>query len=130
MIPVSGGVWVWPATGVTDMRRDDDAAGRLIRNDNRVFRLRPAIEGRDGNDMLMRDRAGEPPGTDDRPLDRQASALPNRTPVPRPLARSPRPAPENDRISVPSSDRQHAWRMRIRAHRQTPPFPARCRPRL
>ena len=32
-------------------------------------RLRPALDGQDWNDTLMRDRAGEPLGTDDRPLD-------------------------------------------------------------
>ena len=29
----------------------------------------PALDGLDWNDMLMRDRAGEPLQTDDRPLD-------------------------------------------------------------
>ena len=47
----------------------DDAAARLIRKDSRVVRPRPALDGQDWNDTLMRDRAGEPPGTDDRPLD-------------------------------------------------------------
>ncbi len=40
-----------------------------IRKDSRVVRLRPALDGQDWNDTLMRDRAGEPLGTDDRPLD-------------------------------------------------------------
>ena len=39
-------------------RQGDDAAARLIRNDSRVVRLRPALGGLDWNDMLMRDRAG------------------------------------------------------------------------
>ena len=47
----------------------DDAAERLFRKDNRVVRVRPALDGQDWNDMLIRDRAGEPLGTDDRPLD-------------------------------------------------------------
>ena len=46
-----------------------DAAARLIRNDSRVVRLRPALDGLDWNDMLMRDRAGEPLQIDDWPLD-------------------------------------------------------------
>ncbi len=50
-------------------RQGDDAAARLIRNDSRVVRLRPALDGLDWNDMLMRDRAGEPLQIDDRPLD-------------------------------------------------------------
>ena len=50
-------------------RHGDDAAARLIRKDSRVVRLRPALDGQDWNDTLMRDRAGEPLGTDDRPLD-------------------------------------------------------------
>ena len=50
-------------------RQGDDAAAWLIRNDSRVVRLRPALDGLDWNDMLMRDRAGEPLQIDDRPLD-------------------------------------------------------------
>ena len=50
-------------------RQGDDAAARLIRNDSRVVRLRPALDGLDWNDMLMRDRASEPLQIDDRPLD-------------------------------------------------------------
>ena len=50
-------------------RQGDDAAARLIRNDSRVVRLRPALDGLGWNDMLMRDRAGEPLQIDDRPLD-------------------------------------------------------------
>ncbi len=50
-------------------RQGDDAAARLIRNDSRVVRLRPALDALDWNDMLMRDRAGEPLQIDDRPLD-------------------------------------------------------------
>jgi len=42
----------------------EEAAQRLLRNDNRVVRVRPALD--DWNDMLSRDRAGEPMGTDDR----------------------------------------------------------------
>ena len=50
-------------------RHGNDAAARLIRKDNRVVRLAPAMEGEGWNNMLMRDRAGEPMRTDDRPLD-------------------------------------------------------------
>ena len=50
-----------------DATRDgDDAAQRLLRRDNRVVRVRPALDGDDWNDMLMRDRLGEPLETDDR----------------------------------------------------------------
>ena len=42
----------------------EEAAKRLMRNDNRVVRLRPALG--DWNEMLLRDRAGEPTETDDR----------------------------------------------------------------
>ena len=35
----------------------------------REFVASPALDGQDWNDMLIRDRAGEPLGTDDRPLD-------------------------------------------------------------
>ena len=35
----------------------DDAATRLLRKDNRAVLVRPALEGQDSNDMLMRDRA-------------------------------------------------------------------------
>ena len=44
----------------------EKAAQRLLRKDNRVVRVRPALDGDDWNDMLSRDRAGEPMGTDDR----------------------------------------------------------------
>ena len=48
-----------------DATRDgDDAAHRLLRKDNRVVRVRPALD--DWNDMLVRDRGGEPLETDDR----------------------------------------------------------------
>ena len=50
-------------------RQGDDAAARLIQKDNRIVRLRPALHGQDWNDMLMRERVGEPIETDDRPLD-------------------------------------------------------------
>jgi len=50
-------------------RHGDRAAARLARRDTRIVRLRPAIEGEDWNDMLMRERAGEPLETDLRPLD-------------------------------------------------------------
>ena len=46
----------------------DDAAHRLLRKDNRVVPVRPALDGDDWNDMLRRDRSGEPLGTDDRPI--------------------------------------------------------------
>ena len=50
-----------------DATRDgDDAAHRLLRKDNRVVRVRPALDGDDWNDMLVRDRGGEPLETDDR----------------------------------------------------------------
>ncbi len=45
------------------------AANRIARRDNRTVRLRPVIEGGNWNDMLIRDRAGEPIGFDDRTLD-------------------------------------------------------------
>ena len=45
----------------------EEAAQRLLRKDSRVVRIRPAPDGEDWNDMLMRDRASEPIGTDDRP---------------------------------------------------------------
>ena len=44
----------------------DDAAQRLLRKDNRVVRVRPALDGDDWNDMLMRERFGELLETDDR----------------------------------------------------------------
>ena len=44
----------------------DDAAQRLLRKDNRVVRVRPALHGDDWNDMLMRERFGELLETDDR----------------------------------------------------------------
>ena len=47
----------------------DRAAKRLIRNDNRIVRLRPPLEGADWNQTLLLDRAGEPLETDDRCLD-------------------------------------------------------------
>ena len=50
-----------------DATRDgDDAAQRLLRRDNRVVRVRPALDGDDWNDMLMRYHLGEPLETDDR----------------------------------------------------------------
>ena len=50
-------------------RNGDRAAQRLKDKDTRVVRLRPALDGQDWNDMLIRERAGEPIGTDDRPID-------------------------------------------------------------
>ena len=47
----------------------EQAAQRLLRKNNRVVRLRPALDGDDWNDMLMRERAGESMATDDRPID-------------------------------------------------------------
>lgn len=47
----------------------DDAAQRLLQTDNRVVRIRPALDGEDWNDMLLRERSGEPIGTDDRPTE-------------------------------------------------------------
>ena len=49
-------------------RNGDHAAQSLIENDTRTVRLRPALGGQDWNDMLMRERAGEPLQTDDRPI--------------------------------------------------------------
>ena len=50
-----------------DATRDgDDAARRLLQKDNRVVRVRPALDGDDWNDMLMRERSGELLETDDR----------------------------------------------------------------
>ena len=49
-------------------RNGDDAARRLSGRDTRIVRLRPALDGQGWNDMLMRDRAGEPLETDDRPI--------------------------------------------------------------
>ena len=49
-------------------RNGDDAARRLSRRDTRIVRLRPARDGQGWNDMLVRDRAGEPLETDDRPI--------------------------------------------------------------
>ncbi len=46
----------------------DDAARRLSGRDTRIVRLRPALDGQGWNDLLMRDRAGEPLETDDRPI--------------------------------------------------------------
>lgn len=47
----------------------DDAAQPLLQTDNRVVRIRPALDGEDWNDMLVRERNGEPIGTDDRPTE-------------------------------------------------------------
>ena len=49
--------------------RGDRAAKRLIRNDNRIVRLRPPLDGERWNETLIRDRAGVPLETDDRRLD-------------------------------------------------------------
>ena len=48
--------------------RGDRAANRLIQSDNRTVRLRPPLDGKSWNEMLLRDRAGEPLQTDDRSL--------------------------------------------------------------
>ena len=48
--------------------RGDRAAKRLIRNDNRIVRLRPPLDGEGWNETLVRDRAGVPLETDDRRL--------------------------------------------------------------
>ena len=53
----------WDAT-----RNGDRAARNLIRKDTRIVRMRPALDNQDWNDMLIRDRDGEPLGTDDRPI--------------------------------------------------------------
>jgi len=52
----------------SDPRNGDRAARRLKDKDTRIVRLRPALDGQDWNDMLIRERAGEPLGTDDRPI--------------------------------------------------------------
>ncbi len=44
----------------------DDAAQRLFRSDNRVVRVRPALDGDDWNDMLRRDLEGNVLEIDDR----------------------------------------------------------------
>ena len=44
----------------------ENAAQRLLRKDNRVVRVRPALDGDDWNDMLMRERGGDLLETDDR----------------------------------------------------------------
>ena len=50
-----------------DATRDgDDALQRLLRRDNRVVRVRTALDGDDWNDMHMRDLLGEPLEIDDR----------------------------------------------------------------
>lgn len=54
----------WDAT-----RNGDRAARRLQDKDTRIVRLRPALDDQDWNDMLIRDRDGEPLETDDRPID-------------------------------------------------------------
>ncbi len=41
-------------------RAGDAAAARLARTDPRVVRCRPAVEGEDWNDLLVRETAGEP----------------------------------------------------------------------
>ena len=48
--------------------RGDRAAKRLIRNDNRIVRLRPPLDGERWNETLIRDRAEVPLETDDRRL--------------------------------------------------------------
>ena len=49
-------------------RNGDHAAQRLKDKDTRTARLRPALDGQDWNDMLRRERAGEPLETDDRTI--------------------------------------------------------------
>ena len=46
----------------------DRAARRLQDRDTRIVRLRPPLDGQSWNDMLLRERAGEPIGTDDRQI--------------------------------------------------------------
>lgn len=53
----------WDAT-----RNGDRAARRLQNKDTRIVRMRPALDDQDWNDMLIRDRDGEPLETDDRPI--------------------------------------------------------------
>ena len=47
----------------------DQNAAQLMQGDNRIVRLRPALDGQSWNDMLLRDRDGEPLDTDDRRFD-------------------------------------------------------------
>ena len=44
----------------------EDAAQRILQKDNRVVRVRPALNGDDWNDMLGRDLEGQMMETDDR----------------------------------------------------------------
>ncbi len=46
----------------------DDAARRLFARDTRIIRMRPGLDGESWNDMLIRERAGEPLETDDRSI--------------------------------------------------------------
>ena len=54
----------WDAT-----RNADRDARRLQDKDTRIVRMRPALDEQDWNDMLIRERDGEPLETDDRPID-------------------------------------------------------------
>ena len=49
----------------SDARNGDHAVQRLKDKDIKIVRLRPALDGQDWNDMLRRERAGEPLETDD-----------------------------------------------------------------
>ncbi len=72
-------------------RNGNRAARRLQDMDTRIVRMRPAIDDQDWNDMLMRDRDGEPIETDDRPTERlndrptssDAARKPHKPAVPR-----------------------------------------------
>ena len=46
----------------------DDAARRLFARDTRIIRMRPGLDGESWNDMLIRERGGEPLETDDRSI--------------------------------------------------------------
>ena len=54
----------------SDARNGDHAAQRLKDKDTRIVRRRPALDSQDWNDMLRRQRAGEPLETDDRTIRR------------------------------------------------------------
>ena len=53
----------WDAT-----RNGDLAARRLQDKDTRIVRMRPALDDQDWNDLLIRERDGEPIQTDDQPI--------------------------------------------------------------
>ena len=84
-----------------------------------------AIEGTNWNDMLMRDRAGEPIGFDDRPLDRSKRAS---TFQPRHSWPDQPPASENQPVQTqhPRSSIEYA-RFRVNASTAGPGLAGRRR---